>query len=61
MARSLVIVESPAKVRTLKNFLGDEYSVEASMGHVRDLPKTVMGVDVENDFRPTYRLSLIHI
>ncbi|MDI9601065.1 MAG: type I DNA topoisomerase [Armatimonadota bacterium] len=56
MARSLVIVESPAKVRTLRNFLGDRYLIEASMGHVRDLPKTVMGVDVERDFEPTYRV-----
>lgn len=54
MARSLVIVESPAKVRTLTNFLGSEYRVEASMGHVRDLPKRSMGVDVERGFEPTY-------
>lgn len=56
MARSLVIVESPAKVRTLKGFLGDRYIIEASMGHVRDLPKTVMGVSVERGFEPTYRV-----
>jgi len=54
MARSLVIVESPAKVRTLTNFLGSEYQVQASMGHVRDLPKRSMGVDVEHGFQPTY-------
>lgn len=55
MGRSLVIVESPAKVKTLKHFLGDGYTIQASMGHVRDLPKTKMGVDVEHGFTPTYR------
>lgn len=56
MPSKLVIVESPAKVRTLSGFLGKQYTVAASMGHVRDLPKTKMGVDVENDFEPTYRV-----
>ncbi len=54
MAKSLIIVESPAKIKTLKNFLGSEYEVEASMGHVRDLPEKKLGVDIENDFAPTY-------
>ncbi len=55
MAKSLIIVESPTKTKTLKNFLGDSYRIEASMGHVRDLPKGALGVDVENDFKPQYR------
>lgn len=50
----LVIVESPAKARTLSRYLGRGYDVEASMGHVRDLPKSTMGVDVDNDFTPKY-------
>jgi len=54
MAKSLIIVESPAKTRTLKNFLGKDYQIEASMGHVRDLPKKELGVDVEHDFKPSY-------
>ncbi|MBI5284027.1 MAG: type I DNA topoisomerase [Chloroflexi bacterium] len=52
--KSLVIVESPAKARTLSNILGKEYEVKASVGHVRDLPKSQLGVDVENDFAPRY-------
>ena len=54
MAKNLVIVESPAKVKTIKKFLGSNYEVEASMGHVRDLPKSRMGIDVENDYEPKY-------
>lgn len=54
MARYLVIVESPAKVKTIKKFLGKNYVVTASNGHVRDLPKSQMGVDVEHDFEPKY-------
>ena len=54
MAKALIIVESPAKTRTLKNFLGAGYEIEASMGHVRDLPKSKLGVDVENRFEPQY-------
>jgi DNA topoisomerase-1 len=54
MAKSLIIVESPAKTKTIKGFLGKDYAVEASMGHVRDLPEKGMGVDIENDFKPTY-------
>lgn len=55
--QSLVIVESPAKGRTLSRFLGEDFRVEASMGHVRDLPKADLGVDVADDFRPHYVVS----
>jgi len=51
---SLIIVESPTKAKTLSQFLGKEYKILASMGHVRDLPRTKLGVDVENDFKPDY-------
>ncbi|MCR4895537.1 MAG: type I DNA topoisomerase [Lachnospiraceae bacterium] len=54
MAKYLVIVESPAKVKTIKKFLGNNYQVVASNGHVRDLPKSTMGIDVENDYEPKY-------
>src|SRR3990172_1029464 len=54
MSKSLVIVESPTKARTLSRFLGSDYELEASMGHVRDLPKAKLGVDVERDFEPQY-------
>ena len=54
MAQNLVIVESPAKAQTIKKFLGKSYNVEASMGHVRDLPKSRLGVDIENNFEPKY-------
>ncbi|MDI9242345.1 type I DNA topoisomerase [Fusibacillus kribbianus] len=54
MAKYLVIVESPAKVKTIKKFLGQNYDVEASNGHVRDLPKSQMGIDVEHDYEPKY-------
>ena len=54
MAQHLVIVESPAKAKTIKKFLGRNYKVEASMGHVRDLPKSQLGVDIDNDFEPKY-------
>ena len=53
-SKTLVIVESPAKARTIERYLGKKYSVKASMGHVRDLPKSKMGVDVEGDFEPQY-------
>ena len=52
--KNLVIVESPAKAKTIKKFLGTSYKIEASMGHVRDLPKSQMGIDIENDFEPKY-------
>lgn len=54
MAKYLVIVESPTKVKTIKKFLGANYQVMASQGHVRDLPKSQMGIDIENDFEPKY-------
>lgn len=54
MAKYLVIVESPAKVKTIKKFLGNNYEVVASNGHVRDLPKSQLGIDVEHDFEPKY-------
>ena len=54
MAKYLVIVESPAKVKTIKKFLGANYEVAASNGHVRDLPKSSLGIDVDNDYEPKY-------
>ena len=54
MAKYLVIVESPAKVKTIKKFLGSNYDVQASNGHVRDFPKSQFGIDVDNDFEPKY-------
>lgn len=54
MSQYLVIVESPAKARTIERYLGKKYTVKASMGHVRDLPKSQIGVDVENNFEPKY-------
>jgi len=54
MARYLVIVESPTKVKTIKKFLGTNYIVAASNGHVRDLPKSKLGIDIENDYEPQY-------
>ena len=56
MPEGLIIVESPAKARTLKRFLGDRYDVRASMGHVRDLPKSEMGVEVDDGFKPHYEV-----
>lgn len=52
--KNLVIVESPAKAKTLKKFLGSNYKIEASVGHVRDLPKSELGIDINNDFEPKY-------
>ena len=54
MAQSLVIVESPAKAKTISKFLGNKYKVTASMGHVRDLPKSQIGVDIDNNYQPKY-------
>lgn len=54
MSKPLIIVESPTKARTLSRFLGSEFVIEASMGHVRDLPKAKLGVEVEKDFEPQY-------
>ncbi len=57
MAKNLVIVESPAKAKTLDKFLGKDYQVESSFGHIVDLPTKELGVDVEGDFKPKYRVS----
>lgn len=54
----LVIVESPTKARTISKFLGDDYVIKASMGHIMDLPKSTLGVDVEHDFAPQFELVL---
>ncbi|HEU0004422.1 MAG TPA: type I DNA topoisomerase [Terriglobia bacterium] len=56
MSKSLVIVESPAKAKTINKYLGSDYSVKASLGHVRDLPKKGLGVDLKNAFEPTYEI-----
>ncbi len=56
MSKSLVIVESPAKAKTINKYLGKGFTVKASMGHVRDLPKTRLGIDVENGFKPRYQV-----
>ena len=56
MPKAMVIVESPAKARTIEKYLGKEYKVCASVGHIKDLPKKTLGVDVENDFQPTYEI-----
>src|SRR3989339_1147273 len=54
MAKTLLIVESPTKAKTIKKFLGAQYEVLSSFGHIRDLPKREIGVDVQHDFKPTY-------
>src|SRR6187431_335072 len=56
MGKNLVIVESPAKAKTINKYLGDDYTVMASIGHIKDLPTKDLGVDVENDFEPTYEV-----
>ncbi|MBF8261656.1 MAG: topA [candidate division NC10 bacterium] len=56
MPKSLVIVESPAKAKTIGKYLGNDYVVKASMGHVRDLPAKSLAVDVEHDFTPQYEI-----
>jgi len=56
MAKALVVVESPAKAKTINKYLGRNYKVVASMGHVRDLPKSKLGVDIEDDFEPSYEV-----
>ena len=58
MSKNLVIVESPAKAKTISQFLGKDYEVQASMGHVRDLPKSIMGIDIEHDFKPAYIIPM---
>ncbi|MHC4532284.1 MAG: toprim domain-containing protein, partial [Planctomycetota bacterium] len=55
--KSLVVVESPAKAKTINRYLGSGYEVKASMGHVRDLPSKGLNVDIENDFAPTYEVT----
>ena len=52
--KTLVVVESPAKAKTIEKYLGRKYMVRASMGHLRDLPKSQFGIDVEHDFAPKY-------
>ena len=54
MAKSLVVVESPAKAKTINKILGKDFLVKSCMGHVRDLPPKELGVDVDNDFQPRY-------
>src|SRR5215216_4441018 len=56
MAKTLVVVESPAKAKTIEKYLGPDYTVRASYGHIRDLPKSNLGVDVERDFSVTYQV-----
>ena len=54
MGKKLLIVESPAKAKTIKKYLGNNFEVVASMGHIRDLPKSKFGVDIDNGFQPQY-------
>ncbi len=56
MAKNLVVVESPAKAKTLSRYLGGDYNVKASVGHIRDLPKSKLGVDIEHDFQPEFQI-----
>jgi reverse gyrase len=56
MANSLIVVESPTKVKTIKKYLGSGFNVVASMGHIKDLPKSTLGIDLENNFEPTYNV-----
>ena len=53
---NLIVVESPTKARTLSRFLGRDFAVEATVGHIKDLPKSKLGVDVDKDFAPEYRI-----
>jgi len=54
MTKGMIVVESPTKVKTLQKFLGDDYIIKASVGHVKDLPEGELGVDIEKDFHPQY-------
>ena len=53
----LVIVESPTKAKTISKFLGSDYKIESSFGHIRDLPKSTLGVDIEKNFEPEYVIT----
>jgi len=53
MAKNLILVESPSKAKTINKYLGRNYTVEATVGHLRNLPKTKLGIDTENGFKPT--------
>ena len=55
-SKPLVVVESPTKVKTIKKYLGKDYNVAATVGHIKDLPVKEMGIDIENGFKPKYRL-----
>ncbi|MFC1814972.1 toprim domain-containing protein, partial [Thermodesulfobacteriota bacterium] len=55
MTKPLVVVESPTKVRTIKKYLGKDYNVAATVGHIKDLPPKEIGIDIENGFKPNYR------
>lgn len=57
MPSTLIVVESPTKVKTLKQYLGAGYTIKASVGHIKDLPKSKLGIDIENDFKPTYAVK----
>ena len=57
MTKNLVIVESPAKAKTIQKYLGSDYLVESSFGHIRDLPRKTMAIDIENSFKPKYEVS----
>ncbi len=54
MSKGLIVVESPTKVKTLQKFLGEDYVIKASVGHIKDLPEDELGVDLEKDFQPHY-------
>jgi DNA topoisomerase-1 len=55
VTKPLVVVESPTKVRTIKKYLGKDYNVAATVGHIKDLPNKEMGIDIENGFKPKYK------
>ena len=57
MIENLVIVESPAKAKTIERFLGKDYTVKSSFGHIRDLEKKDLGIDIKNNFQPQYEVS----
>jgi DNA topoisomerase-1 len=57
MSKNLVIVESPAKAKTIEKYLGKDYTVKSSFGHIRDLPKKGLNIDIEHNFEPTYEVN----